>query len=175
MTYYRNIVTGETKLPDRIGATMGVTWANSGAMLRSLGWRIEPELPPVADGYERGLVTWFDDDGTYCRAVYEDTPIADRLAREQESAAASAAQAQLDKPTELKSVENQFLSICEQLSGKRVKLGFAELEQAVNALMGSDPNAATGLSLKLLTIDAAGKRLGGLLWWDTCAWHAEIV
>jgi hypothetical protein len=50
---------------------------------RERGWRNMPELPPLADGYERLSVRWTEGDGTAAMAVYVDTLIADRLAAEQ--------------------------------------------------------------------------------------------
>lgn len=55
-----------------------LTWEQA----RAIGWRIMPELPSVADGYERGAMTYVEGDGITAQAVYTDTLIADRLAAE---------------------------------------------------------------------------------------------
>jgi hypothetical protein len=83
-------------------------------------------------------------------------------------------QRQLDKPLQLKIYENQYLGICQQLGGVG-KLGFDELQAKITALMAQDKDTAVMLTLQLLTLDAAGKREGGLKWWDDIAYHAEIV
>jgi hypothetical protein len=82
---------------------------------------------------------------------------------------------QAAKPLALKKVENDFLKVCQQLTGKLEPLGFDALQAIIEGLMATDPNTAVALSLKLLTIDAAGKREGGLKWFDDVAWHTEIV
>ncbi len=81
---------------------------------------------------------------------------------------------QLEKPLQLKIYENQYLGICQQLGGTG-KLGFDELQAKITALMAQDKDTAVMLTLQLLTLDAAGKREGGLKWWDDIAYHAEIV
>lgn len=79
---YVNINTQEIKIPSRVGSTNNVTWANSQALLRSLGWRIAPELPPVADGFARGIVVYIEGDGTTAQALYQDRALADIEAEE---------------------------------------------------------------------------------------------
>jgi hypothetical protein len=183
---YININTQQTEIPSTVGITKGVTWDNSQEMLKELGWRIRPELPPVEEGYERLSVVYVEGDGTTASAQYTDTLIQDRLNAEEAARQALAAQQaqqaiideqnrQLNKPLELKKTENNFLLICEQLSGNRNKLGFEELNTIIEGLLVSDQNTAVVLSIKLLSLDAAGKRLGGNLWWDDCVWHEDIV
>jgi hypothetical protein len=92
-----------------------------------------------------------------------------------EQAAAEEAAKQLAKSPALKRVENAFLSLCELLSGSKDKLGFADLSGRIEALLATDQNTAVVLSLRLLAIDAEGKREGGLQWWDDIAWHTDIV
>jgi len=80
------------------------------------------------------------------------------------------------KSITLKQTENSFLIICDQLSGttNKVKLGFAELEDKINKLVETDPLNGMKISIKLLSIDASGKREGGILWWDDCVWHNDL-
>jgi hypothetical protein len=144
------------------------------ATLLGIGWRYTSELPPVADGYERGPIRWEDADGTNARAVYVDTLTADRVAAQAAQAVTNEINRQLDKPLQLKIYENQYLGICQQLGGTG-KLGFDELQAKITALLSQDKDTAVMLTLQLLTLDAAGKREGGLKWWDDIAYHAEIV
>lgn len=73
------------------------------------------------------------------------------------------------KPLALKSTENEFFDLCEQL-GFTGKPGFDELSDAIATLQATDPMAAISLSIKLLSIDAAGKRYSAT-WWDSAQKH----
>lgn len=79
------------------------------------------------------------------------------------------------KSKELKSLENAFILLCEQITGKKEKASMEVLQSTVETLGESDPMLAIRLSLKLLAVDSALKREGGNLWWDTCAFHSEEV
>lgn len=70
-------------------------------------------------------------------------------------------------------LQNQYLALCDQLTGgtNHVKLGFAELQAIIENLMASDPNTAVAFSLQLLTLNAALVREGGINWWDNCEWR----
>ena len=94
---------------------------------------------------------------------------------EAEQAAAAEAARQAAKPVKLKAVENAFLDLCNTLAGSYDKLDFATINQTLEAMMETDANTATVLSLRLLAIDAEAKREGGLNWWDDCALHTEIL
>ena len=78
------------------------------------------------------------------------------------------------KQLSLKTVENNFLAVCDILtqSSSHAKLGFAQLNAILDAW--PDPTQKIDLSLKLLAIDAEAKREGGLEWWDDCFWHDDI-
>jgi hypothetical protein len=79
------------------------------------------------------------------------------------------------KPLALKTAENNFLLICDALTGStsHAKLTFAQLAQAGESI--TDTTQRVSLTLQLLSIDAEAKREGGLAWWDDCEWHPEIV
>lgn len=81
--------------------------------------------------------------------------------------------AQSSKPVELKKAENNFLLLCEQLTGKKEKVGFDTLRTILEAMLTTDPQTAMVLSWKLLSIDAEGKRFDQR-WWDSCIWHADV-
>ena len=81
----------------------------------------------------------------------------------------------IEKSLELKTAENNYLLICEQLTGNKNKLGSAELDSILMQLMTTNQNTAILLTLKLLEVDALGKREGGLKWWDNIEWHQDIV
>ena len=159
----RNIYTQSTDIPAQIGGT----YNPDRATLLANGWREEPPVPPVADGYTRVSQRLVEGDGE--TGQWE---IVDRLTADIDAEAEQCRQ--VSKSIELKTAENQFLLVCQQLTGSKANLGFADLEARVTALMASDPQTATALSLRLLTLDAAGKREGGLRWWDDIAWHSEI-
>lgn len=78
---------------------------------------------------------------------------------------------QTAKNATLKGIENEFITLCLQL-GFEDKAGFDELESVLESL--SDRDQARDISLKLLSIDAAGKRYSAT-WWDDCVWHPELV
>ena len=82
---------------------------------------------------------------------------------------------QRKKPYKLKVVENKFIDYCEQLTTVKEKASFDALNSVITAMLSTDPNTATILSLNLLAIDAEAKREGGLEWWDTCEWHDDII
>jgi len=84
-------------------------------------------------------------------------------------------QRQANKSITLKTLENQFLTMCDLLTNttSHAKLGFDELQSIVLSIPDAGLKIETGL--KLLTLDAALKREGGLKWWDDCVWHSEIV
>ena len=159
-----------TVIPARIG---NIDNPNRDTLLAN-GWRDMAALPPTNSLYERGPVTWIEGDGTNAAPVYTDTLIADRLAAEAAQAVTNEINRQLDKPLQLKIYENQYLGICQQLGGVG-KLGFDELQARIAALLAQDKDTAVMLTLQLLTLDAAGKREGGLKWWDDIQYHAEIV
>lgn len=110
------------------------------------------------------------DDEAFAQVV-EDAQDADEAAR------------QAAKSIELKTAENNFLNICDGLSGgtNHVRLGFAELEVYINAIQQWD--ARTDTTVKLLAVNSELQRTSeveqnvssGLLWWDDCVWHPEIV
>jgi hypothetical protein len=80
---------------------------------------------------------------------------------------------QATKPVELKQCENNFLLLCEQLFGAKEKTGFTEIQDKLTAMLSTDPQTAMVLSLKLLSIDAQGKRFDQK-WWDSCMWNADV-
>ena len=94
------------------------------------------------------------------------------------AAAEAAAQAEIDrqaaKPLKLKAVENRFFELCQLLFGDMEKRGFAALSDELDAMSAVDPQAAMVLSIKLLGIDAEGKREGGLNWWDDAIYHGPL-
>ena len=72
-------------------------------------------------------------------------------------------------------LQNQYMALCGQLTGQApCKLGFAELQAIVEDMMATDPNTAMGLSVRLLTLNAALVREGGVQWWDNCVFTEGI-
>jgi hypothetical protein len=82
---------------------------------------------------------------------------------------------QVGKPLILKAVENNFLLICDAMTGTttHTKIGFTELQQLGDLI--TDPAEKTALTLNLLSLDAQAKTEGGMDWWSDCEWHEEIV
>ena len=99
--------------------------------------------------------------------------------------AAEVAQAQADAETamqfakspELKTVENTFLSMCDQLTGNttHMKQDFATLENILFTMEQTNAVQALTISNELLMINEQGQKYGGLQWYDTCTWHQDIV
>lgn len=81
---------------------------------------------------------------------------------------------QAAKPLVLKTCENSFLGLCDQLTGTNthVKIGFDVIKMIIAELPLEYQVSA---SIQLLATDAELKREGGNLWWDDCVWHPEIV
>lgn len=77
---------------------------------------------------------------------------------------------QAAKPDALKETENDFFDLCFVIFGDYEKRGFDEIETALETLKATDFNAATELSIKLLSIDAMGKRYNEK-WWDDAVRH----
>ena len=82
---------------------------------------------------------------------------------------------QAAKSPALKSVENNFLNLCDALTGStsHTKLSFTQLAAIGDSMV--DQNMKIGIAIQLLSIDAEGKTIGGLLWWFDCSWHDDIV
>ena len=93
---------------------------------------------------------------------------------DEEAAQAAAAEAarQAAKPQALKDTENNFFALCDAL-GLEGKPGFDEIQAAIETLKLSDFSAAVEASLKLLSIDAAGKRYSAT-WWDDAIQHEVL-
>ena len=81
---------------------------------------------------------------------------------------------QNDKPYELKQAENNFLTMCDLLTNTKEhkKITLSETYTLIDKLENLEVKLTT--AIKLLAIDAEGKREGGELWWNTCKWHEEI-
>ena len=132
-------------------------------MLLQAGFRDVPALPELAEGYERVSITFAEGDGVTGQWV-----VVDRLTADIE---AERAQADLATNGTRYALQNQYMTMCSQLTGQApCKLGFSELQAVIEGLMATDPNTAVALSLKLLTLNAALVREGGVQWWDNCEW-----
>lgn len=86
-----------------------------------------------------------------------------------QSAATEAAR-QAAKPDAFKQTENDFYDLCHAIFGDYTKRGFDEITAALEAMKETNFNLATELSLKLLGIDAIGKRYNAK-WWDDAVRH----
>ena len=133
------------------------------------GYRIMPEPPMVQDGYTRLSIVAVEDDG-----VLGQWECVDRLTADIE---AERKAADLATNGTLYALQNQYLTLCDQLTGQATheKLGFAYLETIIKSIMATDPNTAVALSLQLLTLNAALVREGGLQWWDSCNWTEGLT
>ena len=78
---------------------------------------------------------------------------------------------QIGKSLILKTVENNFLLICDAMTGTttHTKLGFTDLRQIGDLI--TDPAEKTELTLNLLSIDAQAKTEGGMEWLADCDRH----
>lgn len=67
---------------------------------------------------------------------------------------------------ELTQVYISFFALCDVLGFTNSTPGFADLRAKLYSMKETDPLGAMLMSIDLLAIDAEGKRLGGLQWWD---------
>jgi hypothetical protein len=135
------------------------------AVLDDQGNVVEPERTEMVAGallnsYTKTCTSWVDpvEEAEKARQAHEE----------------SERQRQLNKPIDQKIAENDFLSICDTLTGSttHAKLGFDQLRAIVNTL----PNdQQVYWFVRLQANDSQLQREGGLKWWDDCVWHAEIV
>lgn len=133
------------------------------ALKYACGYRVMPPAPAVPADHTRVSITPADVDG-----VHGDWRVVDRLTAEID---AEARQADLAANGTRYTLQNQYMTMCGQLTGQApCKLGFAELQAIITGMQTTNPEMAMGLALQLLTLDAALKREGGLQWWDSCSW-----
>ncbi len=80
---------------------------------------------------------------------------------------------QNEKDIVLKVVEDRFIYLCDYLtqSNSHTRLGFDTLNTIVQSITTIDRYE---IAMRLLAIDAEGKREGGRKWWDDCIWHPEV-
>ena len=155
-----------TVKPNRIG---NIDNPNCETLLAH-GWRYTTELPPVAEGYERGPITWVEGDGTNAMAQYTDTLIADRLAAE--------AAADLAANGSRYVLENQYILLCDALrqalglSPAQAKLGFEELPGMMMMLRAGSKDAYEKLRDAMDMVNAALIRYD-VRWWDSAVWHPQ--
>lgn len=131
------------------------------------GYRIVPPIPAVPDGFTEVSLTLGDGDGVTASWVQTVRPTAD-ITAEQYAADLAANGTRY-------ALQNQYMALCGQLTGQApCKLGFAELQAIVEGMMATAPTTAMGLSVRLLTLNAALVREGGVQWWDGCLWTEGI-
>jgi hypothetical protein len=127
------------------------------------GYRVMPDPPPVQDGYTRVSIIPIEGDGV--SGAWE---VIDRSKAEMQ---AEWLASDLANNGTRYTLQNQYMTLCGQLTGQApCRLGFAELQAIVEGMMTTDPTTAMGLSVRLLTLNAALVREGGLQWWDNCVW-----
>lgn len=154
---------GQSQLPTQDGTTFNISWG----MQMNLGWRKIENITPVPEGYILLSRTFAQSETDAEFAVDSITTI---------SVEESEAQRQAAKSVNLKTAENNFYVLCQTLGfPASAKPGFDELNVVLEQMQITMPQEAVVLSVKLLAVDAAAKREGGLRWWDDCIWHPEIV
>ena len=131
------------------------------------GGRVMPEPPPVQDGFTRVSIIPIEGDGV--NGAWE---VIDRSKAEMQ---AEWLASDLANNGTRYTLQNQYMALCGQLTGQApCRLGFAELQAIVEGMMATDPTTAMGLSVRLLTLNAALVREGGLQWWDNCVWREGL-
>lgn len=167
---HRNIHTQETQIPSRIGPTAGVTWENSSQVLRDIGWRIEPPIPPVPDGFVRVSIRLVEGDGELGAWEVRDRPTSE-IEAEQYAADLTANGARYV-------LENQYLILCDVLrqalgqTATQRKLGFEELPGMMLAVKAANHAAYEKLRDAMDMINSALIRYD-VRWWDAAAWHPQ--
>lgn len=81
---------------------------------------------------------------------------------------------QANKSTVEKTIENNFMKLCQAIFGVLEKRGFEEINVALEMLKVGNFQLAVELGLKLSAVNQEGIREIGTHWWDDCAWHPEI-
>ena len=92
------------------------------------------------------------------------------------AAIAAEAQRQIDKPSKLKTAENEWLKLCDAVSGglNKTKLSFEEIKPILEGLEATQPLAAAKLMGLFLGWNTQGTYYGGDKWWDDITWHPEM-
>jgi len=182
--YYNKITQRlSTELPSQITTEYGVTNNPDESQLVGAGWVltpvIEPETPEGMFIVPNSQAVSYDADTNIASFtyMYEDQAAKDaRLLGEREAAELYDEQLESDyqatKSQDLKDVENQFYELCKLIFGNYEKRGFAEIKDALEAMLATDTNTSVVLSLKLLGINAEGVKEGGNDWWDDAVMHA---
>ena len=134
------------------------------ALKYAYGYRIVPQKPAIPDGFTETSCVLGDGDGVTGAWIQTVRPTAEIEAEQRV--------ADLAANGERYALQNQYLTLCDQLTGgtHHVKLGFPQLQTIIGGLMQSNPNTAVALSLQLLTLNSALVREGGIQWWDNCVW-----
>jgi len=170
MKYYNINTKAKSDTLPRLPNTLNTNWNNYRTAYMDAGWRecIEgvipegkTEIPNTPRDYVQGENPEIVNEIIYCETP-EEKEVREAL-EEQER--------QNNKPQALKAVENSFYELCNLIFGDYTKRGFDEIKVALENLLAVDPNTSVVLSVKLLGIDAEGKREGGLQWWDDAVRH----
>jgi hypothetical protein len=133
------------------------------------GWRYEKA---AAHGERYKASTWADDGENYTEATtdYTEQEWADKQATE----AAAAAAADIAVNGERYVAENEYILLCDllgQCPGAHVKLGMGALQTLMVSLISTAPARENALFQYLMGLQIALQRMGGVGWWDACAWH----
>jgi hypothetical protein len=164
----RNIHTQATDIPANID---GET-PPSEATLRAYGWRIEPPIPPIAEGYTR---TSTRPDGAPGLLIEGDGVTGEWEVVDVLTADIEAAQAAENKAANIARwiLENAFLMVCQQYFGDLTKRGTKELLAKAFELVDADQKAAMLAFGVVIGLDKELTRIAGSMWWDSCEWHND--
>jgi hypothetical protein len=127
---------------------------------------------------------WVENDGHYSQVdivQFSEQEKADIATAEDVKAAerqAAAAAADLAANGERYVAENEYILLCDllgQCPGAHVKLGMGALQTLMVSLISTVPARENALFQYLMGLQIALQRLGGVGWWDACAWHDQPV
>jgi hypothetical protein len=134
------------------------------------GWRYEKS---AAHGERYKSSTWVDDGESYVETAtdYTEQEWADKQAAE-------AAAADLLANGERYVAEDEYILLCDMLGqcpGAHVKLGLGALQTLMVGMLSTAPARENALFQYLMGLQVALQRLGGVGWWDSCAWHDQAA
>jgi hypothetical protein len=112
---------------------------------------------------------------------YEQTVVpytAEELAEQEAQRQAEAAAADLLANGERYVAEDEYILLCDMLGqcpGAHVKLGLGALQTLMVGMLSTAPARENALFQYLMGLQVALQRLGGVNWWDSCAWHNQAA
>jgi hypothetical protein len=139
------------------------------------GWR--EYVPLASTPANTRTVAWVDDGARYTETVTE-VWTAEELAAQETQRQAEAAAADLLANGERYVAENEYILLCDAIAGTpgaHTRLGLGDLQTALVGLIAVAPARQNAIFQYLMGLQIGLQRLGGVNWWDSCAWHDQAA